>query len=668
MNDRHRLKTHVSQTFWCDPAKNFSFDKAQLGLALAEPSKKKIRETTAWLDQMFDGGIVVPGGIAPIADGGESPGAVTILITGPPGTGKSTLAMELAYRWCTTDAWHAHNGMLERKPRILYVTNEGQSRWMMDNASELGWGDVDKVFQKCTVSEHAIRAGQTGILTLSSLAELKDVAERPKKGGFGSDSKDDLIKILAEMFKRKGKEPSIDLEVVVVDSLNTVAKPEDRAYLFDTFHRWASSGPRVLITVMDSSPANVIADVWEFACDIVIRMDRKYDPSGHTGYMVRTIEITKARYQKHVWGKHQLKIHEGTHFKENMLKEPPINDALASDRMRAHPYRTQGGIFVFPSIHYILSLYKRKAPTEGDEYIESPVPNLTQLLDKGYPKGRCTALMGLRGGHKSHLAYEELLWRIREHSTKTKTIQKALIVSLRDDEGMTKQTMRGILASSGVKEPEKELAELQRKGLLEITYYPPGYITPEEFFHRLLLSIKRLKTDEKIGNDRKQGQVSLLFNSLDQLSSRFPLCAKEPIFIPGIIQMLTAEDVSSFFVTARDEQSKGSYGLETMAELILEFDREKLEIDSYLAHVQNGLKITAEQEGALRSRLKASRQAVKLSVGRYAGGQAAGAEGILELVEAGKGHPLQSIVTEHDLIFLPAVSQRGSSPIEQKHH
>jgi KaiC/GvpD/RAD55 family RecA-like ATPase len=649
MSDRHKLKTHVSQTYWCDPAKNFSFEKARLGLESSDQGKKKNREVTAWLDQLFDGGILIPGGVGPRNGTEEARSAVTILVTGPPGTGKSTLGMELAYRWCTTDAWHAHPGMLETKPRILYITNEGQAPWMIDNALELGWTEAGKVFQICTSQNHAISPGHAGIMSAPSVTELRNVAEQAEGGN-------DIIDILANMFRRAGGAAGIDLEVVIVDSLNTVANPEDRAYLFQTFQRWATSGPRVLITVMDSSPANLISDVWEFASDIVVRMDRKYDPAGHTGYMVRTIEIMKARYQKHVWGKHQLKIHEGTNLGENVGQDLPVNDALASDRMRAHPYRIQGGIFVFPSIHYVLSLYKRKAPTKGDEYIESPVPNLTRLLDKGYPKGRCTALMGLRGGHKSHLGYEEILWRLRVYSSKTDTVQKALIVSLRDDEGMTKQTMRGILERSGVAGPETELAELQRKGLLEITYYPPGYITPEEFFHRLLLSIKRLKADETHGSNRKPIQVSLLFNSLDQLSSRFPLCAKEPIFIPGIIQMLTAEDVSSFFVTVLDEQSKGSYGLETMAELILEFDRKELNAGDYFKHVKNGVRMKKKDATAIQTRFKTSRQVVKLSVGRYAGGQAAGAEGILELVEQGKGHPLERIVTEHDLIFLPTTT------------
>jgi KaiC/GvpD/RAD55 family RecA-like ATPase len=444
-----------------------------------------------------------------------------------------------------------------------------------------------------------------------------------------------------------------DVEVLIIDSLNTVIPYAERSNIFATFNRWASSGSRILLMILDSSPTNGSTDVWEFASDIVIRLNRKYDVSGYTGYMVRSIEIEKARYQKHVWGRHQLKIHEGSNFVEHCA-EGDVDEQVASDRMRAHPYRRQGGIFIFPSIHYVLSLYKRKAPTTSKRWIPSCVPNLSQLLGEGYPSGRCTALIGLRGGHKSHLGYTEILSRILPEKDGRRVAdpdQRALVVSLRDDEGFTKGTMVKILKRSGVGDAERILDDLQKQGLLEITYYPPGYITPEEFFHRLLVSIKRLKTPEG-SKTKAEPHVSLLFNSLEQLSSRFPLCAKEPIFVPGIIHMLSAEDVSSFFVTAVEGQAKETYGLETMAELILEFDRRTCSADEFMEHVKQAYPGLPDKLKSVRKSLHSDRQVIVLKVGRYAGGQAAGAEGILELV--GKGHPLEKLDEKRDLIFMPS--------------
>ena len=192
-----------------------------------------------------------------------------------------------------------------------------------------------------------------------------------------------------------------------------------------------------------------------------------------------------------------------------------------------------------------------------------------------------------------------------------------------------------------LKEAEQRLNLVIDQDLLEIAYYPPGYITPEEFCHRLLLSIHRLKPADE--------HVTLLFNSLDQLSYRFPLCAKESIFIPGIISMLTAERISSFFVSVEESDPAKSYGLDTMAELILVFTRENLSWEKYTRSVTNAIGRKLSPPTMETSEWKV----VKVSVGRYAGGQAAGAEGYLELLD--DNHWLRNDCKERDLYFLPSM-------------
>ena len=90
---------------------------------------------------------------------------------------------------------------------------------------------------------------------------------------------------------------------------------------------------------------------------------------------------------------------------------------------------------------------------------------------------------------------------------------------------------------------------------LEIMYFPPGNITPEEFLHRILLSIWRLRLDKQ----GKERSVTVLFNSLDQLAARFPLCAKEPVFIAALLQLLCANRVTSLFVAASTQAEDATY-------------------------------------------------------------------------------------------------------------
>ena len=90
-----------------------------------------------------------------------------------------------------------------------------------------------------------------------------------------------------------------------------------------------------------------------YACDIVIRLDY----TSVRDYYLRTIEIVKARYQGHVLGKHQVKIYERPTLPS---ESDPHRDAKLR---RYHPYRQEGGIFIYPSIHYYLSNYKHGGHT-----------------------------------------------------------------------------------------------------------------------------------------------------------------------------------------------------------------------------------------------------------------------------------------------------------------
>ncbi|MDI6735814.1 MAG: ATPase domain-containing protein [bacterium] len=637
-----KLQTNVSKSFWCTPKGNFE--------AAEIPSMKKKEDdplTISWFDKLFEGGILLPGvkekGDGTLEDQFKGK-PLTFLITGPPGGGKTTLALELCYRLAEKEN--------EKGLTTLYISTDAEAEKIIENAKSFKWKGVETRIRKLSkelIKDYKVHGegNQSGgpphsviVWGTDKIGRETILSKVVKTALYAADKyltgpvriPYELVRIFRKFFTRLPRYCFTD--ILVIDSLNIV-EPTERSEFFKQFLKTASrQGPKMILFVLDSRSSSKEHEFWEYVCDIVVRLDYEYkEPSK---YMVRTMEIIKARYQSHAWGTHQLKPYPPCDIEEKNSKE----------RRRSHPYRDEGGIFIFPSIHYFLSLYKRVFPKPP-----VPVPTLIETLNEilkeekkkgegeekvgGFPGGRCTAFIGCRGGHKSHLGYLHLLSRITEKG------EKGLVVSLRDDEELAKRTMDKILSQQ--LKTDKKLDDLETQDQLEILYYPPGYITPEEFYHRMFMSIHRLK--------KRGEELTVLFNSLDQLAARFPLCAKEDIFIPGIIDTFSAEGITSIFIAVEEPgQPPEQYGLLTMADLILSFSQRQFTAEEYHGHLKYRQKTDKEITDVERE-LGNNPQAVVLRVVRFAGGQAAGAGGILELVEKDKS--LHKIYKEEGLHFTP---------------
>jgi len=724
-----------------------------------------------WLDQLFSGGILLP--YATGEPSGAHDRALTILLMGPPGTGKTTLATELCYR------------LANRKPGYssLYITTEASEEWLKKNAERYGWDNAEQIFRKLRADKGSSLSSGDAVY-IDPVANDKEMVRELNTGDdpFGS-IKESIVeastRLRGQRPPRSGSEPVLSHpEIVVLDSLNTVndamSGEHGRHRLFARFQEFASSGPKIAILILDGGRDTNEAEFWEYACDILIQMNRNY-PADSGNHMLRTIEVVKARYQNHVWGPHQIKIYEPYSIGKGILAQPskgrtqktaelivqklgsspldlksivlkdlrrelqialddfedeqdaiwdravelaaqvkakerhehatpecasevhwslspdklrfvrektdtygPKNQAetqpdepleqegfgpdawprwkvdLFKDLQRAYPFRREGGIFIFPSIHYLLSKYKRRNPIGEPEYVRSPIAGLTELLkNQGFPKGRCTALIGSRGGHKSHLGFTQILGGILEEERffvengvteeKRRYLEKAIVISLRDDYSVTRQTMNGILKGwceqhSGLDPTKFNLDELEKQDRLEIMYFPPGAITAEEFVHRVLVSVMRLKCVNERRDANEESHVSLLFNSLDQLGPRFPLCAGQSVFISGLLQILSAEEVTSYVVAATPDDGNPDpdiHGLHSIAELILSFGPGESDISR--DHFWSCLEATEHLQLTMstKSEIPDMQRVVMLEVERFAGGQTSGSKGILELIDEG---------------------------------
>lgn len=603
------LYTKISETFWC--LSDGVFQNAKI------PSMKiwnKGPEEVYWLDKLFEGGIFLP----------DNPKgkkrALTILLTGPPGTGKSTMALELCHRWFNTYTITKLNNneiILDKiKLSSLYITSETDREWAIKKAKSFGWDIEDRQFDKEGKEIVKIKSMPEIWQTDNFKRYIQDEKDPTKFAELLLDSIPGMFnKVidpspLVNALKHKWNEAELlsDLQdvgpsVLVFDSLNTI-EVSKRAKILNRFNTLVTSGPRIIITVLESNKGQQENSFWEYLSDIVIRLDKKQV----SGYLLRTIEIEKARYQSHIWGTHQLKIYA-----------PKESDNMeVYERRRAHPYRKEGGLFIYPSIHYYLSVFKHLSPDNAPKPFIPPIERMKSILKNGFPRGRCTGFIGMRGGHKSHLAYRCILSRVTQN-------ERGLIISLRDDEGMARQTLEKILKLET--DYQGSLDDLIFDDKIEILYFPPGYVTPEEFFHRAFMSIQRLK---------KYGQeVTVVFNSLDQLSSRFPLCAKEQIFVPGLIATLSAENITSIFIAVQEAgQPPEQYGLLSMADALISFNRERFLKKDYIGHIDCELNLNENSclMEEIVDLIPICQHIVTMRIIRFSGGQAAGEGGLLELV------------------------------------
>jgi KaiC/GvpD/RAD55 family RecA-like ATPase len=301
-------------------------------------------------------------------------------------------------------------------------------------------------------------------------------------------------------------------------------------------------------------------------------------------------------------------------------------------RLRDHPYREEGGIVVYPSMHFVLSRYKYRHAGSPDgsakqsdrrtkfatsrRTVQPVFDGLEKLLSKGFVQGRCVALTGDRGTHKSRLAYLQLLYTLL-HNRRA----RAILITLGDDEPTTLDNLARI-ASHQL--PQLDVRKLEREGRLEIAYFPPGFITPEEFFNRLQLSIARNRSGAK------DVQLLVAFNSLALLASHFPLCAEHKIFIPAVVELLEHEGVTSFFVSATGMTDE--HGLLSLADPILHFERKEIDVEA-LTELLGATKPLQPNSLSRKTTI------VEMNVQRFAGGTSAGESAHLALFERSPGAP-----------------------------
>jgi len=546
------------------------------------------RETGLWVPHTSDGHTGRP---------------FLLILSGPPGSAKSTLALQICYNFAESarelEVAGRPVGILDR-PAALYITTETSCQQIIDKAKGFGWKeeyfsnlpDLTKPQyagsrQESTCYVHAV-AGPFAVIDVD-----KQHAATIKKSTM--ESLEDY----------KG---NVHPQILVIDSFNTLPdfETDDRKMTDHPLNRLMrycynskAMRPRVLILVLDvESGDDELTKRFRYFADATIRVDMLTDSKG---MLHRTIEISKIKLQKHAAGRHAIDI----------MPKPP--DEIAN--RDKSPFLNYGGVFVYPSIEWYLD-FVRGSKTGSDAEIESSprdrfsvLPaDVGRVVAPGAPQlqaffaGHTISLIGRYGILKNRLAYGSLLANvIHEH-------RSGLIVSLDHD----KEVVTGILA--GIVETEfsdrltefgtslrgtdllkrlEEPGELDFKKRLAVAYVndlfhqdklgfihnEPAYITPGEFFHRVYVAFKRPRESSIEPKDHEslnpKEVTFVVVDGLDRIETKFPLCAKEPLFVSSLVTLFKIDKKAcSIFISSQDPALDGAASesaLIVLSDLLLRF-------------------------------------------------------------------------------------------------
>ena len=121
-DELERIKSGISQAYWCDTSSIIAkFEAAEFAFDTPEPQK------LSWFDKLFEGGILLPKGDSAILH------PITMLVSGPPGCGKTTLITELCYRLAVNEQGN------DKPLSTLYISTDAETDRLIANTADLGW-------------------------------------------------------------------------------------------------------------------------------------------------------------------------------------------------------------------------------------------------------------------------------------------------------------------------------------------------------------------------------------------------------------------------------------------------------------------------------------------------------------------------------------------------
>lgn len=393
-------------------------------------------------------------------DIGDSSGRFTgnIVIRGRPGTGKSTLALQIAVA----------STLSRNRKYAAYVSLEEDPEKIELKAKSFGWDKyIYPVCQLQNLNQFSTPDNLAEALQLlltqpkdcpQLLKEVKDNTESsnyrvivPRLSPRSLELSDEqstslfwerylqlerLLSAARTLRTHKNEikhctgdnsqiPKELDLRIVIIDSLNTMGNHlltrEELFRIFDLFKRYETIG--IFIVEEDegqvaSPDSRLHADTIEYLADMVVALSVNYD----NDYFVRYFEIVKSRYQHQVYGKHTFKI--GGQLQESVSQKEVQEKKDGQTKLFRKEYFYDIGLFPLISLHHTVISTERIEEAPRIKY-EIKIGNFNKLLQKELPDNPILTLEGPRGTFKSTLALNILIDGLLQGET-------VILIRLRD--------------------------------------------------------------------------------------------------------------------------------------------------------------------------------------------------------------------------------------------
>lgn len=482
-------------------------------------------------DELFGGGLVLADSDSPQPQG---LGARAALVMGRCGTGKSTLAQQLA----------------------VEVANKGGVAWLMP---------LEQSQQECVFSMTSLgllrHADCSFDIILDSGNLMDTLAKKSVDRGLLvilQADKSDYGDFLATMEQNATLLQQVRFRVLVADPINGIVRSEEngsesrrRADTVDALQRIKHAGTNLILVAEEREDfaedfvlEDCVADVENIA-DLVVRLSVSAEDYN---YSQRYIEVRKSRFQRQHRGRHPFRMRSGLGFEIY-----PASAAIAA-RISTRAYRQPDFPVAF-GINSLDAILGEKAIARGDVIaFHGPGGSLKTAVGMFFVCGKDRFAGKVQDG---------------EPPTNPPRRTRSLVIAARDSEA----SVRYLLGRAFVSE-HAQAHDGKRSTDIQVCALPKGYIKPGEVFQAVEAEFQRARF-EGYAIDR------VLVDNLAHWEMSCPFIANDLTFADTLVDFFRRQGVTSLFVCGVEVTSstgtRGASGIQKpvidSADCVLRFDR-----------------------------------------------------------------------------------------------